>query len=153
MGGRGLKQPPLPVVLDSGGVFSLAGRSRRAAAILEAARQEGSAVLIPAVVVAETFRPGPRNAQVHRVLKLGTTVEVDDTLARLAGTLLALSDDSSQRRGAPTVDALILAVALQRGGGVIVTSDQPDLLRLRDQARDLPPWNDAARRLSIQVAD
>lgn len=151
MGGQGLNQPSLPVVLDSGGVFSLADQSRRATAVLQAAREQGSAVLIPAVVIAETFRPGPRNARVHRVLKLGTTVEVDDALARLAGTLLVRSEDSSQRRAAPTIDALVLAVALQHGGGVIVTSDQPDLLRLVDQARDLPLWNEATRRLTIQV--
>jgi predicted nucleic acid-binding protein len=80
---------------------------------------------IPVVVVAETVRGGPRDAPVHRVLKaVGSVPEAREVHGRTAGWLLGAS------RSSHTVDALVVAHAVEAGGARILTSDREDLERL-----------------------
>jgi predicted nucleic acid-binding protein len=82
-------------------------------------------VEIPVVVVAETVRGGPRDASVNRVLKaVGSVPEAHEVHGRTAGRLLGTA------RSAATVDALVVAHAVEAGGAHVLTGDREDFERL-----------------------
>lgn len=119
------------LVLDSEAFSSLA-RSRSGQhpgavhAALTAAAETGTAVVVPAAVLAEQYRGGRHDQVVDSCLGRHTGIEVTDTtraLARTIGNLLARAG----RGSADHVDASVVAVALAAGGGVIVTGDPDDL--------------------------
>lgn len=113
------------LILDSGAVIALAHGELRARAFLARALELGALVEVPAVVVAETIRGGPRDAPVNRVLKaVGQIAETREQNGRTAGRLLATARSSS------TIDALVVAHAVDRGGARILTGDREDLIRL-----------------------
>lgn len=118
--------PAHRLVLDSGAVIALAKLEPRARAALTAAWENGAEVVVPAVVLAETTRGnGPRDAGVNRVLKaVGNVAPTSEDRGRTAGALLARAGSSA------TVDALVVAEAVQAGGGVVLTGDADDLRRL-----------------------
>lgn len=77
------------------------------------------------VVLAETVRGGRSDASVHRVLKaVGNTTPTTEAMGRTAGHLLGVS------RRSDTVDALVVAEAVERGGAVVLTGDPTDLSAL-----------------------
>jgi predicted nucleic acid-binding protein len=113
------------LILDSGAVIALARGDQRARAFLARAQALGTSIEIPVVVLAETVRGGPRDAPIHRVLKaVGSVPEAREIHGRIAGQLLATA------RSAATVDALVVAQAVEAGGGHILTGDRGDLERL-----------------------
>ena len=118
--------PPASLILDAGAIIDAATSRTRTLVVLKAAREEGAEVVVPAVVVAETVRgAGPRDARVNLILRgVSEITPTTEDRARLAGALLgaAQSDD--------TIDALVVAEAVGRGGGVILTGDPADLRRL-----------------------
>jgi predicted nucleic acid-binding protein len=80
---------------------------------------------IPVVVVAEVVRGGPRDAPVNRVLKaIGSVPAAREVHGRIAGDLLG------KARSAATVDALVVAHAVESGGAHVLTGDREDLARL-----------------------
>ena len=116
---------PQRLILDSGAVISLARGEQRARAFLMRALELDAAVEIPAVVVAETIRGGPKDAPVNRVLKMVTNVPPSTEMhGRLAGNLLGAARSSS------TIDALVIAHAVMAGGALVLTGDVDDLERL-----------------------
>ena len=120
-------RPPSPslLILDSGAVIALSRRDARAWAFLERAVELGSWVEVPAVVVAETTRGTARDAAVNRVLAAVDAVpSLDQAGARRAGALLG------ETGGANVIDALVVAHAVESGGGLILTSDPGDLSAL-----------------------
>ena len=113
------------LILDSGAVIALSRGDQRARAFLARALELGVTVEIPVVVVAETVRGGPRDAPVNRVLKaVGSVPETREVHGRTAGRLLGAA------RSAHTVDALVVAHAVEAGGARILTGDGEDLERL-----------------------
>ena len=77
---------------------------------------------IPAVVVAETVRGAAADAPVNRVLKAVGEVDIaDEAVGRTAGRLL------STARSSATVDAVVVATAVEAGGAVVLTGDSEDL--------------------------
>ncbi len=122
-GTRGeVRQTPQRLILDSGAVIALARGSQRARAFLARAMELGVPVEVPVVVVAETVRGGPRDAPVNRVLKtIGSVAEAREAHGRTAGRLLGLARSSS------TMDALVVAHAVEAGGAQILTGDVDDL--------------------------
>lgn len=116
---------PQRLILDSGAVISLARGEPRVRAFLMRALELDAPVEIPAVVVAETIRGGPKDAPVNRVLKMVTNVTpVTENHGRLAGNLLGAARSSS------TIDALVIAHAVLAGGALVLTGDLDDLQRL-----------------------
>lgn len=110
------------LILDSGAVIALSRNDIHARAALAAAREVGAKVSIPAVVVAETVRGTAKDARVNRIIKsVGDVDTTDEASGRIAGALLG-STKSDQ-----TIDALVVASAIQAGGGVILTGDPDDL--------------------------
>jgi predicted nucleic acid-binding protein len=122
---RAVRQAPQRLILDSGAVIALAQGDFRARAFLARALELGVSVEIPVVVVAETVRGGPRDAPVNRVLTAVSLIpETREAHGRTAGRLLATARSSS------TVDALVVAHAVEGGGARILTGDREDLVRL-----------------------
>lgn len=124
-----LQRAPAPsprrLILDSGAVIALARGDQRARAFLARALELLAPVEIPVVVVAETLRGGPRDAPVNRVLKaVGTVPEAREVHGRIAGSLLGAA------RSVATVDALVVAHAIEDGGAHVLTGDREDLVRL-----------------------
>jgi predicted nucleic acid-binding protein len=122
---RESRQTPQRLILDSGAVIALARGDHRVRAFLTRALELMAPVEIPVVVVAETVRGGPRDAPVNRVLKaVGSMPEAREIHGRTAGRLLGAA------RSASTVDALVVAHAVEAGGAHILTGDREDLSRL-----------------------
>ncbi len=114
--------PPQRLILDSGAVIALSRHDLRARAGLAAAREAGADVSIPSVVVAETVRGTGKDAPVNRIVKaVGEVTVADETTGRTAGALLGSAQSSS------TVDAVVVASAIDAGGAVILTGDPGDL--------------------------
>lgn len=127
--------PPAPwpsVVLDSEGLWAVANnRSEDARAVLASSRAAGVPVLVPAVVLAETLFGDGRDARANQVVKRIQVVSITGALGRSAAELKRLAGVAGV--GA-TVDAVVVAVSAAAGGGVILTSDAPDIRRLAGAA-------------------
>jgi predicted nucleic acid-binding protein len=117
------------LVLDSGGVTRLAERSRQAAALILALREEGLwPPVVPSVVLVECLQGhAGRDALANRFLTTCDVVEeVPEPLARRAARL------RRQARQGSAVDALVVAFA--EPGGTTLTSDREDLEALAGHA-------------------
>lgn len=122
---RPRRRIPQRLILDSGAVIALARGEKRARAFLTRAVELGIEVEVPVVVVAETLRGSRRDAPVYRVIKaVGEVPETLEVHGRTAGRLLGVT------RSSKTVDALVVAQAVEAGGAYILTGDAGDLERL-----------------------
>ena len=111
-----------PDVLGWRTVIALSRNDPRARATLAAAREADVEVSIPSAVVAETVRGSAEDASVNRVIKaVGEVTAADEGTGRVAGALLGTARSTS------TVDALVVASAIELGGGVVLTGDPDDL--------------------------
>jgi predicted nucleic acid-binding protein len=121
------------LVLDSGALISLSRGSAQTRSRIEAARRRGATILVPVVTIAETHRgSGPREALLNLALaRLEPPRPLGDSTARIAGVLLAESGSSS------TIDALVVAEAIEMAPAVILTSDPKDLQLLVGARRDV----------------
>jgi predicted nucleic acid-binding protein len=119
------QSPPQRLILDSDAVIGLSRADVRARAALAAVLEAGADVSVPAVVVAETVRDGAADAPVNRVLKAVGGIDVaDEAIGRTAGRLLGSAGSAA------TVDAIVVATAIEAGGAVILTGDAGDLALL-----------------------
>lgn len=115
------RQAPQRLILDSGAVIALSRGDRRARAFLARALELKTPVEIPVVVVAETLRGDARDAPVHRVLKaVGSVPEARERHGRTAGRLLGTTGSAA------TLDALVVAQAVEAGGAQVLTGDEED---------------------------
>ena len=122
----------MALVLDSGGVSFLAGRTLRAAALIEALQQEGLwPPVVPSPVLIECLQgDSGRDAKTNRLLKSCDVHEdIGEHLVRRAAQLR-----STTRRGS-AIDALVVAAA--EPGGSVLTSDFDDLSALAEHARNV----------------
>ena len=119
------------LVLDAGAVIGLARNNHALRARLRNAQQIGMNLRVPMVVVAETVRGnGPRDAPVNLVLaQTAPQHPLTDEIARAAGRLLGNAKSSS------TIDALIVAEAIDCAPAIILTSDPIDLRALLSDHR------------------
>lgn len=129
-------------MLDADGLSKLAAGDRGAQNRFEAARVHRSRVITAASTLTEVLRGGPKDASVHRWLKLVTVVPLDKDLGRAAGELLGRCGLSGHRCA---LDALLAVVALaQPRPVVLLTSDPRDLAKLTDE-----PERPKAERLAV----
>jgi predicted nucleic acid-binding protein len=120
------------LVLDSGAVSRLAERSRQAAALILALRDEGLwPPLVPSVVLVECLEGhAGRDAVENRFLKTCDVAEaISEPLARRAALLRRRA-----RRGS-AVDAIVVAFA--EPSGTVLTSDPDDLHALASHAAEV----------------
>ncbi len=120
-------------VLDAGALVAFERGDRRVVAIIARALQHEDPLVVPAGVVAQTWRDGRRQARLARLLgsRICEVVAFDDRDARATGQLCGISGTSD------VVDASIVVVARQRNLRVL-TSDPGDLRRL-DPRLELVP--------------
>ena len=117
------------LVLDSGAISRLAERSRQAAALIFALREQGLwPPVVPSVVLVECLQGhARRDALANRLLKTCDVVEeIPEPLARRAALL------RRQARRGSAVDALVVAFA--EPDGTALTSDLDDLEALAEHA-------------------
>ena len=118
------------VVLDNAALAALAegasAAKEKVRAAMTAALRTRREVVVPAVVLAEMYRGRQHNQVVDACLSRETGLMVRDTdrpLARLVGGILSTAGKGSQEM----VDAHVVAVAVESGGGVCLTADPDDL--------------------------
>jgi predicted nucleic acid-binding protein len=129
------------VALDAEAFNALARRDsvrkQRVRRIMRRATLLNRRVLVPSVVLAELYRGSGHNQLVDACLaREGAALDTRDTdraLARIVGGVLAGAKAGSEM----IVDAHVVAVAVEAGGGVIVTGDEQDLNRLSAPYRHL----------------
>ena len=122
------------VALDSEAFNALAGpasvRKQRVRRILRRSQQLDRRVVVPSLVLAELYRGRGHNQLVDACLARESSSldarDTDRTLARIVGGVLA----GAGARSAMIVDAHVVAVAVEAGGGVVITGDPDDLQRL-----------------------
>ena len=129
---RRTQAPPQRLILDAGAVIALSRADLRARAALAAAVEAGAEVSVPSVVVAETVRGVAADAPVNRVLKaIGKVDAANEAIGRTAGRLLGEAGSSA------TVDAVVVATAVEAGGAVVLTGDPDDLSLLAVDHREV----------------
>jgi hypothetical protein len=115
----------MTLVLDSDGITMLAGHRAR----LEELRRRGEwPALVASVTLVEALT-GDHRRDFHenRLLRTCEIRSVDETLARQAARLRA---SVSGRRSRSAVDAVVVALADDAGGAVVLSSDPGDLRAL-----------------------
>lgn len=108
---------------DTGMLVALERRKRRALEVFRAIVQRGFLPVVPAVVVAEWWRG--RTDVREEILAAVLVDDMPPTLCRAAGEALAAV------ASATLADAVVMASASLRGGGVVYTSAPHDLTRLQ----------------------
>jgi hypothetical protein len=118
------------IILDSGAIIASENNDPTLAALLKAARKNRTPILVPATVVAETWR-GPSTHP--RAASLFGSVdglpELNEKSARQVGALLAIS------KTAAIVDGNVVAIAIAQPPATIVTSDVNDITHLLQSAK------------------
>lgn len=119
------------VTLDAGALLGVERGSARVLALLDLARSSDRELRVPAPVVAQAWRGGPRAARLARLLNSADVkvIPLDARRARAVGVLLASSNTED------VVDGAVVVCAREFGDAVI-TSDPGDL-RALDPGLDL----------------
>ncbi|HEY5260865.1 MAG TPA: PIN domain-containing protein [Solirubrobacteraceae bacterium] len=115
----------MTLVLDAGALIAVERGDRATAALIEVGRQDGRGIIVPAGVIAQTWRIGPRQVRVARLLNANeVSVEpLTDAAARASGVLCGTADTTD------VVDASVVIVA-RRYKATVISADRADLLRL-----------------------
>lgn len=110
------------MTLDSGALIAFERGSTRMLALVERASVHGRRLAVPAGVVAQTWRAGPRQARLSRLLRAPVTeiVPLDDLAARAVGIMCG------RTAATDVVDVSVVVCARERGHSV-VTGDPDDL--------------------------
>jgi hypothetical protein len=107
---------------DTGMLIALERRKRRATEAFQAIVRRGFLPVVPAVVYAEWWRG---RSDIREEIVAAVRVEdMPPLLCRAAGEAVGAV------RGASLVDAVVMASAALRGGGVVYSGDVDDLTRL-----------------------
>lgn len=130
-----------PLLLDAAALSELAlpgkaGPPQHLRSLLAEAWRRDRAVLVPAVVCAEVARGRARQSAIEALLRRHDVsrgqrspvrvVPTDFDLARRVGTVLHAARAGSE----DLVDAHLVAICIEHGGGLVVTSDPGDVARL-----------------------
>jgi hypothetical protein len=118
------------IILDSGAIIASENNDPTLAALLKAARKIRTPILVPATVVAETWRgpsTHPRTASLFG--SVDGFPELNEKNARQVGALLATS------KTAAIVDGNVVALAIAQPPATIVTSDVNDITHLLRSAK------------------
>ena len=108
---------------DTGMLIALERRKRRATEAFRAIIARGHIPVVPAVVYVEWWRG--RTDLREEILAALLVEGMPHSLCRAAGEALGAV------KGASLADAVVMASAALRGGGVVYTSDVDDLQRLQ----------------------
>lgn len=112
----------MSLVLDAGALIAIERGDREVAAVIEVARQEGRAVIVPAGVVGQAWRGGGGQARLARLLNARDVLvePLADPGARAAGVLCGAAGTTD------VIDATVVLTA-RRFHATVITSDRGDL--------------------------
>ncbi len=113
----------IPYVYDAGALIAIDANDRRMWAIHHLALEEGREIIVPAIVIAQAWRNGLRQALLGRFL---SSCDIEPTMtetAKAAGVLCGQSGKSD------VVDATVMVTALVHRA-IIFTSEVKDLADL-----------------------
>lgn len=119
------------LTLDAGALIAYERAKVSIRDLLKAAHVDRRGLIVPAVVVAEAWRGGPRSARIARLLAGCRVDPLFDEHARDAGAALRFV------RSGTTIDAIVVATAA-RYRTAIVTTDPDDLAALAAHFGGLP---------------
>lgn len=110
------------MVLDAGALIAVERGDRNTAAVIEVARREHRAVIVPAGVVGQAWRGGGRQVRLARVLNARDVLvePLTDVGARAAGVLCGTAGTTD------VIDASVVLTA-RRHGATVISSDRSDL--------------------------
>ena len=110
------------LTLDTGALLALERGDPRVRALLRRAIETGMALDVPAGVVAQAWRGGPRQARVARLLSdpAVEVVPLDDITARAVGIMCA-------RSGHADIVDVHVALQARKAAHAVATSDPGDL--------------------------
>jgi predicted nucleic acid-binding protein len=108
---------------DTGMLIALERRKQRAAEAFRNIIRRGFLPIVPAVAYAEWWRG--RSDIREEILSSVIVEDMPPALCRAAGEALAAV------KGSTLADAVVMASAALRGGGIVYTSDVDDLTRLQ----------------------
>ena len=120
---EGAKARCVTFTFDTGMLIALERRKRRAAEAFRAIVRRGFLPIVPAVAYVEWWRG--RTDIREEILAAVIVEDMPSALCRAAGEALA------SVKGASLPDAVVMASAALRGGGIVYTSDIDDLTRLQ----------------------
>jgi predicted nucleic acid-binding protein len=119
------------LVLDAGALIAVERYDRAIWALLEEARERGTETVVPASVLAQAWRGGPRSAPVARLLDACVIDQLDEARAKEIGSRLGARGKSD------VTDGHVAVVAVARKA-VVATSDPRDIGALADPDAPLP---------------
>lgn len=111
-------------VLDAGALIALDRGDRATWALLAEVERAGQRPVVPAPVLAQAWRGGPRQARLSKVLSGADLISADESVSRRAGALLG------RAHTADVLDALVALAAEDRPGHEVLTSDPVDIEQL-----------------------
>jgi hypothetical protein len=114
------------IIYDTGALVAGERNNRQMWALHDAALRRGITPIVPAGVLAQSWRGGPQ-ARLSRLLRGCVSAPLDEPLARGVGSLCAMADTSD------VVEASVVIIATSRHAA-IVTSDEPDIQHLASSA-------------------
>jgi hypothetical protein len=120
---KGATARSVTFTFDTGMLIALERRKRPAWDAFRAIVRRGGLPVVPAVVYVEWWRG--RNDSREEILDAVVVEDMQPMLCRAAGEALGAV------RGASLADAVVMASAALRGGGVVYTGDVDDLRRLQ----------------------
>ena len=112
----------MTLVLDAGALIAIERGDRDTAAVIEIARREQRAVVVPAGVVGQAWRGGARQARLGRLLNARDVLvePLTDRGARAAGVLCGTAGTTD------VIDATVVLTA-RRHDATVISSDRADL--------------------------
>ncbi|MGH9064370.1 MAG: hypothetical protein ACRD0L_10455 [Acidimicrobiales bacterium] len=111
-------------ILDAGALIALDRGDRQVWALLTEVHRAGERPVVPAPVIAQAWRGGPRQARLAGVLSGAELVPADGPTSRRAGELLG------RTRTTDVLDALVALTAEDRPACEVLTSDPGDIHHL-----------------------
>jgi predicted nucleic acid-binding protein len=113
------------LVLDAGALIGLERGSRAAIAMAEQAHELGGTTVIPASVLAQIWRGGPKAARLTRLVEASEVDVLDEVRAKEVGVRLGA------RGGSDVADAHVVCCAARRRAAV-ATADRADIEALAE---------------------
>ena len=113
------------LTLDVGALLALERADERVRALLRRALEQGWELHVVAGVVAQTWRGGPRQARLARLLSASevSVPPLDEAMARAVGVQCG-------RSGHPDIVDVHVALNAREHGHAVVTSDPDDIARV-----------------------
>jgi PIN domain-containing protein len=108
------------LVLDAGALIGLERGSEMMLALAEYAEKRGDGPVIPASVLAQVWRGGPKAARLAKLLEVAEVDSLDEDRGREIGARLGARESSD------VVDAHVVCCAIEREA-VVLTSDRSDI--------------------------